>query len=123
MTLTSGTNLGPREILPPLGPGGMGEVYRALNPGLARDVAVKALPELFATRAGRFRRFKQQEARAVGALNCPNTLFVHCIDAQSGVQHIVTELLERETPREKLSSGARLPRAWIRSAGERLNKS
>jgi eukaryotic-like serine/threonine-protein kinase len=104
MTLTSGTRLGPYEILSPLGAGGMGEVYRARDPRLARDVAVKILPESFATDAERLRRF-EQEARAVGPINHPNILSVYDIGAQGGTHYIVTELLEGETLREKLSSG------------------
>jgi eukaryotic-like serine/threonine-protein kinase len=76
MTLTSGTRIGPYEIQSPLGAGGMGEVYRARDGRLGRDVAIKVLPEAFAQDKERLRRF-ETEARAVAALNHPNILSVH----------------------------------------------
>jgi eukaryotic-like serine/threonine-protein kinase len=72
LPLTAGARLGPYEILSPLGAGGMGEVYRALDPRLGREVAVKVLLESVATDAERLRRF-EKEARAVGALNHPTS--------------------------------------------------
>jgi serine/threonine protein kinase/Tol biopolymer transport system component len=104
MTLAPGTRLGPYEILAWLGAGGMGEVYRARDPRLARDVAVKILNESFATDADRLRRF-EQEARAVGAMNHPNILSIHDLGERNGLRYIVTELLEGTTLREKLRSG------------------
>jgi WD40 repeat protein len=104
MTLAPGTRLGPYEILAWLGAGGMGEVYRARDPRLARDVAVKVLNESFATDADRLRRF-EQEARAVGALNHPNILSIHDLGERNGLRYIVTELLEGTTLREKLRGG------------------
>ena len=83
----------------------MGEVYRARDPRLGRDVAIKILPESFAADPDRLRRF-EQEARAVGALNHPNILSVHDIGAHGGIHYMVTELLEGETLREKLGGGA-----------------
>ena len=74
--LIAGTKLGPYEIVAPLGSGGMGEVYRARDPRLGREVAIKVVPESFASDPNRLRRF-EQEARAVGALNHPNILSVH----------------------------------------------
>src|SRR5208282_5286778 len=71
MTLTAGAKLGPYEIQSPLGAGGMGEVYRARDPRLGRDVAIKVLPVSFTADPERLRRF-EQEARAVAALNHPN---------------------------------------------------
>jgi len=81
VTLQPGTRLGPYEILAPLGAGGMGEVYRARDPRLGREVAVKVLPELVAKDPERLRRF-EHEARAIGALNHPNILTVHDVGAQ-----------------------------------------
>ncbi|MFZ0197687.1 MAG: serine/threonine protein kinase, partial [Candidatus Sulfotelmatobacter sp.] len=75
MTLTSGTKLGPYEIVSPLGAGGMGEVYRARDPRLKREVAVKVLPQTFSSDGDRLRRF-EQEALATAALNHPNILAV-----------------------------------------------
>ena len=105
MPLTSGTKLGPYEIKSPLGAGGMGEVYRARDTRLGRDVAVKILPESFATDADRLRRF-EQEARAVAALNHPNILAIHDIGEQGGAPYIVSELLEGESLRTALERGA-----------------
>jgi Tol biopolymer transport system component len=104
MALTSGTKLGPYEILSPLGAGGMGEVYRAKDTRLGRDVALKILPESFARDADRLRRF-QQEARAVAALNHPNILAIHDIGEQAGSPFLVSELLEGESLRAALDRG------------------
>jgi eukaryotic-like serine/threonine-protein kinase len=105
MALTSGTKLGPYEIQSPLGAGGMGEVYRALDARLNREVAIKVLPAAFARDPERLRRF-QQEARAVAALNHPNILAIHDFGEHEGSPYIVTELLEGETLREKMRPGA-----------------
>jgi Tol biopolymer transport system component len=104
MTLTSGTRLGPYEILAPLGAGGMGEVYRARDSRLGREVALKVLPESFARDADRLRRF-EQEARAVAALNHPNILAIHDIGEQGGAPFIVSELLEGNSLRVELDRG------------------
>jgi len=105
MALTPGTKLGPYEIESPLGAGGMGEVYRARDTRLGRDVAVKILPESFAGDSERLRRF-EQEARAVAALNHPNILAIHDIGEQGGAPYIVSELLEGESLRAALDRGA-----------------
>jgi Tol biopolymer transport system component len=105
MTLSAGTKLGPYEIVAPLGAGGMGEVYRARDTRLGRDVAVKVLPASFAKDAERLRRF-EQEARAAGALNHPNILAIYDIGVQDGAPYLVTELLEGETLRERLRAAA-----------------
>ena len=105
MALTSGTKLGPYEILAPLGAGGMGEVYRARDARLNREVAIKVLPAAFARDPDRLRRF-QQEAQAVAALNHPNILAVHDFGEHEGSPYLVTELLEGETLRERLRPGA-----------------
>src|SRR5215472_12596704 len=104
MSLAPGTKLGPYEIQTALGSGGMGEVYRARDTRLDRVVAIKVLPESFAADAERLRRF-EQEAKAVAALNHPNILSVHDTGAQNGIHYIVTELLEGQTLRERLSHG------------------
>jgi len=109
MALTSGTKLGPYEIQSLLGAGGMGEVYRARDTRLGREVALKVLPESFARDTDRLRRF-EQEARAVAALNHPNILALHDIGNQSGTPFIVSELLEGSTLRSELENGARSPR-------------
>jgi serine/threonine protein kinase/Tol biopolymer transport system component len=105
MSLNAGTRLGPYEIVSPLGAGGMGEVYRARDSRLERDVAVKVLPASFASDAERLRRF-EQEARAVAALNHPNILAVYDIGTHEGAPYLVSELLEGETLRERLGGGA-----------------
>lgn len=104
MPLSSGSMLGPYEILSPLGAGGMGEVYRARDSRLGREVALKVLPESFANDADRLRRF-EQEARAVAALNHPNLLAIHDIGEQEGTRFIVSELLEGQSLRTELENG------------------
>jgi Tol biopolymer transport system component len=105
MALTSGTKLGPYEIVSPLGAGGMGEVYRARDSRLKREVAIKVLPQALSLDADRLRRF-EQEALATAALNHPNILAVFDIGASEGSPYVVSELLEGETLRERLRSGA-----------------
>jgi eukaryotic-like serine/threonine-protein kinase len=104
VALSAGTKLGPYEIVAPLGAGGMGEVYRARDSRLGRDVAVKVLPVSFAREPERLRRF-EQEARAASALNHPNILAVFDIGTHDGAPFLVTELLEGETLRERLRGG------------------
>ena len=105
MALAPGTKLGPYEIRSLLGAGGMGEVYRATDTRLGRDVAVKILPASFTGDSERLRRF-EQEARAVAALNHPNILAIHDIGEQDGVPYIVCELLEGESVRAALGREA-----------------
>jgi eukaryotic-like serine/threonine-protein kinase len=105
MSLSSGARLGPYEIVAPLGAGGMGEVYRAHDSRLGRDVAVKVLPARFSADPERLQRF-EQEARSAAALNHPNILAVHDIGQHDGSPYIVSELLEGETLRERLNLGA-----------------
>lgn len=104
MPLTSGSRLGPYEIVAPLGAGGMGEVYRARDVRLGRDVAIKVLPEALAKDADRLRRF-EQEARTIAALNHPNILGIHDIGAHDGAPFLISECLEGQTLREKLKAG------------------
>ena len=99
MILKPGSAVGPYEIVAPIGAGGMGEVYRARDPRLGRDVAVKVLPGAVSAEPERLRRF-EQEARAAGALNHPNVLAVHDVGTHDGAPYIVSELLEGETLRE-----------------------
>jgi eukaryotic-like serine/threonine-protein kinase len=105
MALVSGARLGPYEIQSPLGAGGMGEVYRARDTRLGREVAVKVLPAAFSRDPERLRRF-QQEAQAVAALNHPNILAIHDFGEHEGSPYIVTELLEGETLRSRVQAGA-----------------
>ncbi len=105
MPLFSGTRLGPYEIVSPLGAGGMGEVYRARDPRLGREVAIKVLPASLSQDPDRLRRF-EQEARAAGLLNHPNITAVYDIGTQDGSPYVVQELLEGETLRSRLAGGA-----------------
>jgi eukaryotic-like serine/threonine-protein kinase len=105
MPLTPGTRFGTCEIAELLGAGGMGEVYRARDTALGREVAVKVLPPAFAADAERLRRFGQ-EAQAAAALNHPNILTIYHVGEQDGAPYIVSELLEGESLRERLRAGA-----------------
>ena len=107
MSLANGDRLGPYEILGPLGRGGMGEVFRARDTRLGRDVAIKVLPKGMATDAAAAARF-DQEARAVAALSHPHILAIHDFGEHEGVPYAVAELLEGETLRDRLSTG-RMP--------------
>src|SRR5258708_38648163 len=117
MSLTSGTKLGPYEIQTPLGAGGMGEVYRARDTRLGRDVALKILPESFAREADRLHRF-EQEARAVAALNHPNILALFDIGQHNGTPFLVSELLTGESLRVDLDQGALPQRKTIEYGGQ-----
>jgi len=112
LALIAGTRLGPYEVVGALGAGGMGEVYRARDEALGRDVALKVLPEAFATDPERLRRFKQ-EAQAAAALNHPNILAVYQIGQQDGVTY-----LEGETLRERLRGGALPQRKAVEIAAQ-----
>src|SRR3972149_636206 len=101
MALSTGTQLGPYEILSLIGAGGMGEVYRARDPRLNREVAIKILPAQFSAEEDRLRRF-EHEARAAGMLNHPNIVTVYDIGIQEGSIYVVTELLSGETLRERI---------------------
>jgi eukaryotic-like serine/threonine-protein kinase len=104
VNLQPGVRLGPYEILAPLGAGGMGEVYRALDPRLRREVAIKILPASLFHDPVRRRRL-EQEARAAGALNHPNLLTIYELGSHDDAPFIVSELLVGETLRSKLRSG------------------
>src|SRR5580765_6052234 len=112
MTLTPGKKLGPYEVLAQIGAGGMGEVYRAKDPRLGRDVAIKVLPASFSQDTDRLRRF-EQEAKAAGLLNHPNITIVYDIGSHEGAPYVVQELLEGETLRAELASGRFAPRKAI----------
>src|SRR5262245_25382519 len=101
MALTSGGKLGPYEIRGPIGAGGMGEVYRAHDTRLGRDVALKVLPAAFSSDPDRVRRF-EQEGRAAAALNHPNIVVLYDAGLYGGIYYAATELLEGETLRERL---------------------
>jgi eukaryotic-like serine/threonine-protein kinase len=105
MNLASGSKLGPYEIVSLLGAGGMGEVYRARDSRLKREVAIKVLPQALSLDADRLRRF-EQEALATAALNHPNILAVFDIGTSEDSPYVVSELLEGETLRERLRSGS-----------------
>jgi eukaryotic-like serine/threonine-protein kinase len=104
VALSSGTRLGPYEILSPLGAGGMGEVYRARDTRLERDVAVKVLPENLIADADALARF-EREAKSVAALSHPNILAIHDFGRDRGIAYAVMELLEGDTLRERLDGG------------------
>jgi eukaryotic-like serine/threonine-protein kinase len=105
MTLRANERLGPYEILGGLGAGGMGEVYRARDPRLGRTVAIKVLRSDAAHDPDRLQRF-EQEARTSGGLNHPNVVAVYDVGTHEGAPYLVTELLEGETLRQRLESGA-----------------
>lgn len=117
MPLPSGTLVGPYEILAPLGAGGMGEVYRARDSRLARNVALKILPPDFAPDSDRRARF-EREARAAGQIHHPNILAVLDIGVYDGLPFIITELLEGETLRERLEPGPLPQRKAIEIASQ-----
>jgi serine/threonine protein kinase len=106
--LAASTQLGPYVIVAPIGAGGMGEVYRARDTRLGREVAVKVLPEAFANNCDRQARF-EREARAVASLSHPNILAIHDYGTQGAVTYAVMELLEGETLRTRLAKG---PLPW-----------
>ena len=126
MSLSPGTRIGPYEILSPLGAGGMGEVYRARDPRLGRDVAVKVLPAELSADAERLSRF-EQEARSASSLNHPNIVTIHDIgrsllslpagegrgEGPSSISYIAMELVEGKSLREIISSGALLVRRLL----------
>jgi serine/threonine protein kinase/Tol biopolymer transport system component len=103
MTLTAGTKLGRYEIRSPLGKGGMGEVYRAYDPKLNREVAIKVLFPTFSADKDQLARFAQ-EARATVALNHPNILSIYDVDTHDGSPYVVSELLEGETLQNRMNS-------------------
>ncbi len=105
MALSAGTRLGPYEILEPLGAGGMGEVYRATDTKLGRDVAIKVLPSEVTGDSERLARF-QREARLLASLNHPNIAAIHGLEEADGKPFLVLELVEGEDLQQRLERGA-----------------
>src|SRR5690242_12860944 len=105
MALHAGDRIGPYEIVAPLGRGGMGEVWRARDGKLQRDVAIKALPEELRTDPERLSRF-EREARLLAALNHPGIASIFGLEKQDGTTYIVMELVEGTTLAERLAAGA-----------------
>src|SRR5580700_9997471 len=104
MALTSGDRLGPYEILGPLGVGGMGEVYRAQDSKLGRDVALKVLPEAFSRDAERMARF-EREAKILASLNHPNIASIYGLEDSGATHALVMELVEGPTLADRIKSG------------------
>src|SRR5713226_2789982 len=104
MSLSAGTRLGPYEIVAPLGMGGMGEVYRARDKKLNRDVAIKVLPESFTHDPERVARF-QREAQVLAALNHPHIGAIYGLDEANGTQFLVLELVEGESLDKRIARG------------------
>jgi serine/threonine protein kinase/Tol biopolymer transport system component len=113
----SGDSVGPYRVIDKVGEGGMGEVYRAKDVRLGRDVAIKVLPRSFASDPERLRRF-EQEARAAGMLNHPNILAVHDIGTHEGAPYVVSELLEGQTLRQRIDGSPVPPRKAIEIAAQ-----
>src|SRR5271165_6358735 len=104
MTLTPGTRLGPYEILAAVGAGGMGEVYRARDAKLDRDVAIKVLPEAFARNPERVARF-EREAKVLASLNHPNIASIYGLEDSGSTHALVMELVEGPTLADRIKSG------------------
>ena len=108
MPLHPGEKLGPYEVVAPLGAGGMGEVYRARDTRLGRDVAIKILPKEMSANPARKQRF-EREAKTISGLNHPNICVLHDVGSQDGVDYLVMECVEGETLAKRLEKGP-LPR-------------
>ncbi len=117
MSLPAGARVGAYEILERIGAGGMGEIYRARDPRLSRDVAIKVLPTAFAGDAGRLARF-EREARAASALNHPNIVTVFEVGQAEGTLYIAMELLEGKTLRELIDLGPLPPKKLLAVAAQ-----
>src|ERR1700736_4605316 len=103
MGLSSGTKLGPYEVVEPIGAGGMGEVYRARDTRLGRDVAIKVLPTHLSSDSAKARF--EREAKAISALNHPNICTLHDVGSQDGTDYLVMEFLEGQSLAERLHKG------------------
>src|SRR3970040_1070460 len=108
MAIAVGTRLGPYEILSALGAGGMGEVYRASDTHLGRQVAIKILPDTFAHDLERLARF-EREARTLAALNHPNIAQIYGVENADGVRALVMELVEGPTLADRIADVGRVP--------------
>src|SRR5579859_7067318 len=115
MQVSPGTRFGPYEMIAPIGTGGMGEVWRARDTRIGRDVAIKILPASFTADHARLHRF-EQEARAAGSLSHPNLVTIHDLGADNGAPYVVMELLEGETLREKIELNGAPVRLPLRKA-------
>jgi len=104
MALSAGRRLGPYEVLAQIGVGGMGEVYRAKDTRLQREVALKVLPDLFAHDSDRLARF-QREAQVLASLNHPNIAIIHGLEEADGVRALVLELVEGPTLAQRIAQG------------------
>ena len=104
MSLTAGSRIGPYEVHALIGAGGMGEVYRAKDPRLARDIAIKVLPAEFSVDADRLRRF-EQEARAAAALNHPNIVTIHSVEEAHGTHFLTMEFIDGQSLSELIPKG------------------
>ncbi len=105
MMLTAGSKLAEYEVLSPIGVGGMGEVYRARDTKLGREVAIKVLPEAFSQDRERLDRF-EREARLLASLNHPNVATLHGLEESGGIRFLVMELVEGETLAERIARGS-----------------
>src|SRR6187397_2232516 len=105
MLLTPGTRLGPYEIVSAIGAGGMGEVYRAKDTTLDRDVAIKILPEAFAHDTDRLARF-QREAKTLASLNHPNIAAIYGLEESGGITALVMELVQGDDLSQRIAKGA-----------------
>ena len=105
MPLSPGTRLGPYDVTAQIGAGGMGEVYRARDTKLIRDVALKVLPDAFASDPDRLARF-QREAQVLASLNHPNIAAIHGLEEADGVRALVLELVEGPTLADRIKQGA-----------------
>jgi len=105
MAIAAGTRIGPYEIVSPLGAGGMGEVYRARDTRLKRDVALKILPESFATDVDRLARF-QREAEVLASISHPHIAGIYGIEERDGIRALALELVDGETLANRIARGA-----------------
>src|SRR5229473_917575 len=117
MALSPGTKLGPYEIVAPLGAGGMGEVYRAKDTRLGRDVAIKVLPSNVSSDEEKRQRF-EREARTISSLNHPNICALYDVGNQDGVEYLVLEYVEGETLEKRLEKGPLPTKTLLRHAIE-----